>query len=98
LHLLPLQNSFQSLSPETVRNQFLSVADYRFDSLQVDRFAASGQFLYRFESVVIYRCKIVASKKKSRNVSFRFCQVFVAKFISSKKLQRISVSASARNF
>jgi hypothetical protein len=38
-----LQNSFQSVSPETFRNLFLSIADYRF--------VASGPFLHRFESI-----------------------------------------------
>jgi hypothetical protein len=40
---IPLQNSFQSISPEMFRNPFLSVANYRF--------VASGPLLYRFKSV-----------------------------------------------
>jgi hypothetical protein len=44
---IPLQNSFQSVSPETFRNPFLSIADYCF--------TASGPFLHSFES-----CKTVA--------------------------------------
>jgi hypothetical protein len=82
---IPLQNSFQSVSPETFRNPFLSVA--------------SGQFLYYFESVSLqvdrfstvpkalsYCCKTVASQKKSRNISFHFCWIFIA-----NSFQRISV-------
>jgi hypothetical protein len=50
-----LENSFQSISPETFRNLFLSVADYRFIASGPfrKRFVASGPFLYRFESIVI---------------------------------------------
>jgi hypothetical protein len=40
---MPLQNSFQSVSPEMFRNPFLSVADYRF--------VANGPFRKRCNTV-----------------------------------------------
>jgi hypothetical protein len=46
-------------------------------SLQVDRFSTVSKALQ-------YRCKIVTSQTKSRNVSFRFCQIFVANLFEAK--------------
>jgi hypothetical protein len=50
---IPLQNSFQSVSPETFRNPFLSVADFCFVASVPfrKRFVASGPFRKLFNTV-----------------------------------------------
>jgi hypothetical protein len=72
-----VQNSFQSLSPETFRNPFLSVADYRF--------VASGPLLYRFVASVLFRkcCNTVAKSLLHKRRVETFLSVSAGFFVAN---------------
>jgi hypothetical protein len=93
-----LQNSFQSVPPETFRNQFLSVADYRFIARGqfLFRFVASGPFLYRFVASGPFRkhCNTVAKSFLHKRRLEMFLSISAGFSLQIRFKQKVSTDIS----